>query len=203
MWRSLVKQTDVSGPALRDNQKSEQGKTPFILANISQVFNRILFTVVSVIVFCCTTNHLKTHCLIISWCLCSMWWKGLNCTGIPQFTHLISGVDWKLGLNWNLRGLGSSLLQTFSGVTMAHTCDLSLWPWGKLGILHCASGLPKSQKCQLPKSRPLSPQNWHDVNSAHLFTPVSHAASLDSVLTGATQGPRYREVRITGGNFGH
>ncbi|KAI4540292.1 hypothetical protein MG293_009333 [Ovis ammon polii] len=34
----------------------------------------------------------------------------------------------------------------------------------KLGILHCASGLPKPQKCQLPKSRHLSPQNWHDVN---------------------------------------
>ena len=155
-----------------------------------------------VVVFCCTTNHLKTHCLIISWHLCSMRWKGAQLHWNPSI-YSISGVNWKLRLNWNLRGPGSSLLQTFSGVTMAHTCDLSLWPWGKLGILHCASGLPKSQKCQMPKSRPLSHQNWHDVNSAHLFIPVSHAASLDSVHTGATQVPRYQEARITGGNFGH
>ena len=40
------------------------------------------------------------------------------------------------------------------------------------------------------------------LTSAHLFTTVSHAASLDSVCMGATQGPRYQGARITGGNFG-
>ncbi|KAI4582724.1 hypothetical protein MJG53_007937 [Ovis ammon polii x Ovis aries] len=46
---------------------------------------------------------------------------------------------------------------------MAHACGLSV-ALRKLGILHCALGLPKPQKCQLPKSRHLSPQNWHAVN---------------------------------------
>ena len=85
---SLVKQSDVSGLALRDNQKSERGKTHFILAHISQVFNRILFMGFSVTVFCCTTNHLKTYCLIISWYLCSMQWKGAQLHWNPSIYSL-------------------------------------------------------------------------------------------------------------------
>ena len=84
---SLVKQTDVSGPALRDNQKSERRKTHFILANISQVFNMIFFMGFNV-VFCCTTNHLKTYCLIISWYLCSMLWKGAQLHWNPSIYSL-------------------------------------------------------------------------------------------------------------------
>ena len=102
---------------LLETIRNQSKEKHLILANISQVFNRILFMSISVIVCCCTTNHLKTHCLIISWHLCSMRWKGAQLHWNPSI-YSISGVDWKLRLNWNLRGPGHLFFR--------HSQE---WPW--------------------------------------------------------------------------
>ena len=85
---------------------------------------------------------------------------------------------------------------------MAHACGLSV-ALRKLGILHCAPGLPKPQNCQLPKSRHLSPQNWHAVNfcSSVYYSKSCRQPGL-SVCGGYTRS-QISGSRVTGGNFGH
>ncbi|KAG5206371.1 hypothetical protein JEQ12_017944 [Ovis aries] len=84
-------------------------------------------------------------------------------------------------------------LATFSGLTRAHACGLSV-ALRKLGILHCASGLPKPQKCQLPKSRHLSPQNWHAVN----FCSSVYYSSRDYISMGLEEADT-RETLLRAG----
>ena len=81
---------------------------------------------------------------------------GLDCTGTCQIADSLclglSGNTWKPGLSCNQQGRAHFSLQTLSGVTKAIACGFSSWSLGKLCIVPGASGLPKAQKHELPRS---------------------------------------------------